>query len=60
MTSRLYIPLLLANIKHPSWSYEKELRCIIPENSPTAPYIDAVPAAIYAGMHCGERDLTML
>lgn len=50
----------MANIKHPSWSYEKELRCIIPENSPTAPYIDAVPAAIYAGMHCGERDLTML
>lgn len=58
--SFVYIPLLLANIKHPSWSYEKEFRCIIPENSPIAPYIDAMPAAIYAGMHCAERDLTEL
>lgn len=58
--SLIYIPHLLANIKHPSWSYEKEFRCMIPENSPIAPYINAVPAAIYAGMNCAERDLAEL
>ncbi len=58
--SLIYIPLLLANIKHQSWSYEKEFRCVIPENSPISPYVDAVPTAIYAGMHCEERDLRRL
>lgn len=37
----IYLPQLLYNIKHSSWSYEKEYRCIIASTANGMPFIDA-------------------
>ena len=42
----IYLPQLLYNIKHSSWSYEKEYRCIIASTANGMPFIDAKPKAI--------------
>lgn len=42
------------NIKHETWSYENEYRCIVGTNISGMPYYDAVPKAIYIGINCEE------
>lgn len=48
----VYMPLLLFNIKHSSWSYEKEFRCTTGATAPGMPYLDAIPKAIFIGANC--------
>ena len=48
----VYLGCLLCNVKHISWSYEKEFRCTMASNASGMPYIDAVPSEIYIGMNC--------
>ena len=45
---------LLCNIKHLTWSYEKEFRCTVGAQSDGMPYIEAMPKTIYIGMRCKE------
>ena len=54
--SLIYMQLYLCNVKHLTWSYEKEFRCTVGAQSKGMPYIDAVPKAIYIGMNCTERN----
>ena len=56
----IYIPLLLYNLKHESWSYEKEFRCTTAANAKGMPYIMANPKAIYIGMNCSEKNTQRL
>lgn len=51
----IYLPQLLYNIKHLSWSYEKEYRCIIASNADGMPFINAKPKAIYIGRDCNNK-----
>ncbi len=46
------MPLLLCNIKHISWSYEKEFRCTEGMTAPGMPFVEAKPKEIYIGMYC--------
>ena len=50
--SIVYLPLLLCNVKHISWQYEREFRCTMGAIAKGMPYVDAVPKAIYIGMNC--------
>ncbi len=50
----IWISFYYACLKHSSWSYEKELRCITASNSAGMPYLDATPSAIYLGAKCSE------
>lgn len=52
--SLVYVAQFLCNIKHSTWSYEKEFRCTAGSQAKGMPYIDAVPKAIYIGLHCKE------
>lgn len=54
--SLVYVAQLLCNIKHSTWSYEKEFRCTMGAQSKGMPYVDAVPKAIYIGMNCKEQN----
>lgn len=44
--------LLLCNIKHSSWSYEKEFRCTAGATAKGMPFVEAMPKEIYIGMNC--------
>ena len=50
----VYLPLLLVNVKHSSWSYEREHRCTIGAAGGGDPYVDAWPKAVYIGKDCNE------
>lgn len=54
------LPQLLYNIKHSSWSYEKEYRCIIASTANGMPFIDAKPKAIYIGRDCSDKNADCL
>lgn len=56
----IYMPLLLYNLKHESWSYENEFRCTTAANAEGMPYIKANPNAIYIGMNCSEKNTRRL
>ena len=58
--SLLYIPLFLSNIKHTSWSYEKEYRCTTASSASGMPFLPAKPSAIYIGMKCSDKDTSRL
>lgn len=50
--SIVFMALLLCNLKHISWSYEKEFRCTSASNAAGMPFIEAQPKEIYVGMQC--------
>ena len=52
--SLIYIQLYMCNVKHSTWSYEKEFRCTVGAQSDGMPYIEAMPKTIYIGMRCKE------
>lgn len=54
------IALLLINLKHQSWSYEKEFRCTVASEAEGMPYIPAVPKEIYTGTKCSPIHLERL
>jgi len=53
--SMVYMPLLLCNLKHVSWSYENEFRCTTGAIARGMPYIDASPKEIFIGMKCSPE-----
>jgi hypothetical protein len=55
--SLVYLMLLLSNVKHNSWEYEKEFRV---STSTGDHYVEAIPAAIYAGMNCEPDNIDKL
>ena len=56
----VYLDLLLCNIKHSSWSYENEFRCVAGTKTPGMPYIDAKPKELYIGMRCKDEHVKRL
>ena len=50
----LWISIYYSCIKHKSWSYENEIRCIIGKNTIKDSYMDAKPSAIYIGINCED------
>ena len=54
--SLVYVAQFLCNIKHSTWSYEKEFRCTAGAQAKGMPYMDAVPKAIYIGLHCKKAN----
>lgn len=50
--SLVYMASLFCNIKHETWSYEKEFRCISGTKAKGMPYISAIPKEIFIGMNC--------
>ncbi len=50
----VWIEIYYSCIKHKSWSYEKEIRCLVGKKDSVSPYIKAIPSAIYIGMNCDE------
>lgn len=56
----IFMALLLCNVKHTSWSYEKEFRCTTGAIAPGMPFIDAKPKEIYIGMHCNPNHVMRL
>lgn len=48
----VWISIYYACLKHSTWSYEKELRCVTSSASKGIPYISATPSAIYMGARC--------
>lgn len=52
--SLVWLGIYYSCLKHSSWQYENEFRVIIASNSPVAPYMDALPSAIYVGVNCSE------
>lgn len=54
--SIVYFTLLLSNIKHASWNYEKEYRCTIASNAPGSPYVAANPKEIFVGLKCSTKN----
>lgn len=48
----IFMALLLCNVKHISWSYEKEFRCTIGATAKGMPFIEAKPKEIFIGMNC--------
>lgn len=58
--SIVYMALLLCNLKHTSWSYEKEFRCTTGAIAEGMPYIKAKPKEIYIGMNCSQEHTARL
>lgn len=58
--SIIYVVLLLSNIKHTSWSYEKEYRCTMASNAPGMPYVKASPKEIFIGFKCSDENVLRL
>lgn len=56
----IWISIYYACLKHKSWSYEKELRCVAAANSPGMPYINAIPSKIYIGASCSDINIKHL
>lgn len=50
--SLIYLTSFFCNIKHLSWSYEKEFRCTIAAKAKGVPYVMASPKEIFIGMNC--------
>lgn len=45
----IFVEAFFCNIKHESWSYEREFRCAVGATIPGMPYFDAYPKAVYIG-----------
>ncbi|MBR5341634.1 MAG: DUF2971 domain-containing protein [Erysipelotrichaceae bacterium] len=58
--SLVYMSILFTNLKHQTWSYENEFRCIIGSNAPGVPFINAKPKEIFIGMNCDFDSTTKL
>lgn len=48
----LYVALLMFNVKHISWSYEREFRLSVPAKDR---YVVAIPKEIYVGVNCDKK-----
>lgn len=53
--SIVFMNAFFSNIKHESWSYEKEYRCTVSATSDGRPFFPAYPKEIYIGMKCSKE-----
>lgn len=58
--SLIFLSVFFVNLKHRSWSYEKEFRCSMGANAPWSEYCKAKPQAIYIGAKCTEENKDQL
>lgn len=58
--SMIYMSSLLCNLKHDSWSYEREFRCTTSSLAKGMPYISANPKEIFIGMNCSPEHAKQL
>lgn len=58
--SLIFMTAFFSNIKHETWDYEKEYRCITGANAPGMPFLTAVPKEIYIGMNCSQVHVDQL
>lgn len=58
--SIVYMACWLCNIKHSSWSYEREFRCTMGATAKGMPYVEAKPKEIYVGMNCSPDHTSRL
>ncbi|MCB2343300.1 DUF2971 domain-containing protein [Clostridium estertheticum] len=49
-----FMESLFCNIKHETWSYEKEYRCTVGAIAKGMPFFSASPKSIYIGMNCSQ------
>ena len=52
--SLVFMASFFCNIKHETWSYEKEYRCTAGAIAKEMPFFSASPKAIYIGMNCSQ------
>jgi len=52
--SLIFMVAFFSNIKHETWSYEKEYRCVTGAIAKGMPFFTAVPKEIYIGMNCSQ------
>ncbi|MDD4760864.1 MAG: DUF2971 domain-containing protein [Bacteroidaceae bacterium] len=52
--SLIFMESFFCNIKHETWSYEKEYRCIVGATAKGMPFLPASPQEIYIGMNCSQ------
>lgn len=58
--SLVYMSVFFTNLKHKTWSYEKEFRCVLGAKGLSKPYIDAYPKEIYVGMNCESEYIDII
>lgn len=58
--SLLFLIILLCNLKHSSWAYEKEFRCTQSPQVPGMPFVDAKPKEIFIGINCRKENADRL
>ena len=56
----VYLVMVLSSLKHSSWSYEREFRCLASTRSPGMPYIYAKASEIYIGINCKKENVDWL
>ena len=56
----VYLVMVLSSLKHSSWSYEREFRCLASTRSPGMPYIYAKASEIYIGINCKKENVDRL
>lgn len=52
--SLVFMSSFFCNIKHETWSYEKEYRCTAGATAKGMPFFPASPKEIYIGMNCSQ------
>lgn len=52
--SLIFMVSFFSNIKHETWSYEKEYRCVTGANAKGMPFLTATPKEVYIGMNCSQ------
>lgn len=50
--SLIFMESFFSNIKHETWSYEKEYRCVTGATAKGMPFLTAIPKEIYIGINC--------
>lgn len=52
--SLIFMASFFSNIKHETWSYEKEYRCVTGATAKGMPFVTAIPKEVYIGMNCSQ------
>lgn len=52
--SLIFMASFFCNIKHETWSYEKEYRCTVGAIVNSMPFFPAYPKEVYIGMNCSQ------
>jgi hypothetical protein len=58
--SIIFMISFFSNIKHETWSYEKEFRCVTGATAEGMPFITAIPKEVYIGKNCSQAHVDKL